>query len=572
MEIGNPFTQFAIILLVVFFISILMRILRQPLIIGYILSGIIVGPFFLNLVKDGSMLNLFSEMGIAFLLFIVGLHLSPKVIKEVGSVAVITGVGQILFTAIIGYFIGIFLGFNPLTAIYIAVALTFSSTIIIMKLISDKDALEKLYGKVSIGFLLVQDFVAILILIVISSIASGDSSNIGNLFLITLVKGVVLLIVLVPISYFILPKFNNFLCKSQEFLFLFSISWGLGLSILFFYAGFSIEVGALIAGVLLSITPYSHEISSKMKSLRDFFIISFFIILGSQMVFGNFSSMILPIVIFALLVVIGNSFIVMLLMGIMRYSKKTSFMAGLTVAQIGEFSLIFIALGVKVGHVSNEILSMITLICLLTIFGCTYLIMYAEGIYQKFSKVLSVFERKEVKEKDIPNKKYQYILLGHNRIGFSIIKTFSKMTKNFLVVDYDPKVVKDLKNYGINAVYGDVDDLDLLEELRLEDASIIVSTIPEKETNELILEVLKRKKSNAITLLTARQISDALELYSSGANYVILPHFLGGEYTSKLIESAKNNKEKYKEEKIKELKILRERIKRGQEHPKIEKD
>jgi Kef-type K+ transport system membrane component KefB len=565
----SPFEQFAIIILIVLGVSFIMRLMKQPLIIGYILSGILVGPFIFNILHGGETLNIFSEMGIAFLLFIVGLHLSPRVIKEVGKVALITGIGQILFTAILGYFVGILFGFSVMTSIYIAVALTFSSTIIILKLISDKDALDKLYGKISVGFLLVQDFVAIIILIVISSIGTGDVSGAKNVFFMTLLKGVIIIAVLAPISYYLLPKFEKFLSKSQEFLFLFSIAWGFGLSILFFYAGFSIEVGALIAGVLLSLAPYSYEISSKLKPLRDFFLISFFIILGSQMVFNDITSMIIPILVFSLLVVLGNPFIVILIMSLMRYTKKTSFMAGLTVAQIGEFSLIFVALGVKVGHISNEILSIITLICLITIFGCTYLIRYSDSLYIKFSGILSAFERKKVHEEKVSREKYKYYLLGYNRIGFSILKSFSKITKDFLVIDYNPDIVEKLKDKGYNAIYGDIEDSEFLEDIGISDASLIVSTIPEKDSNLLIMDVLKRNKSDSIVVLTARQIKEALDLYKHGADYVILPHFLGGEYTSNLIEHARENKKDYDKERKKEIKLLKERLEKGHEHPRV---
>jgi Kef-type K+ transport system membrane component KefB/Trk K+ transport system NAD-binding subunit len=549
-----------------------MRILKQPLIIGYILSGILTGPYFLNLIQDSQIISAFSEMGIAFLLFIVGLHLSPRVIKEVGKVALITGIGQIVFTAIIGYFVGLWLGFPPLTAIYIAIALTFSSTIIILKLITDKDALDKLYGKISVGFLLVQDFVAIIILIVISSIASGTNASAGSVFISTLLKGIGILVVLVPFSFFVLKRLGKFLSQSQEFLFLFSLAWGFGVTLLFLYSGFSIEVGALLAGILLSLAPYSYEISSKLKPLRDFFLLSFFLILGSQMVFADLGSLIVPTIVFTILVVIGNPLIVMFLMGRLHYARKTSFMAGLTVAQIGEFSLIFMAMGVRVGHVSQEILSFITLICLFTIFGCTYLIMYADQIYKVFYKSLAIFERKNVKEKDIILKEYDYILLGYNRIGFSIIKTLAQISKKVLVVDYNPETVALLKRKGIDAMYGDVEDSEFLEDLQIFKSKMIVSTVPEKETNLTIIDVLKRNKSQALTLLTSRQISDALELYEAGADYVILPHFLGGEYTSKLIETAKNDKKVYAKEKLREIKILKERLKEGQEHPKVEKE
>jgi Kef-type K+ transport system membrane component KefB/Trk K+ transport system NAD-binding subunit len=566
----EPFIQFGLIILVVLAVSIIIRLLKQPLIIGYILSGILVGPFFLNLMKSSETINVFSEMGIAFLLFIVGLHLSPKVIKEVGKISLITGIGQILFTSLIGYFIGIMLGFSRITAFYIAIALTFSSTIIIIKLLSDKDNLEKLYGKISIGFLLVQDLVAILILIIFSSLASGI--NAGNFLFSTIIKGLFIIVILIPISYYLLPKLSDFFAKSQEFLFVFAISWGFGLSILFLYTGFSIEVGALIAGIMLSISNYSFEISSKLKPLRDFFLISFFLILGSQMIFIDFSDLIVPAIIFTFLIIIGNPLIVMILMGLFGYSKKTGFMAGLTVAQIGEFSLIFVALGVKLGYITKEVMSFITLISLLTIFGCTYLIMYSETIFNKLSRFLSIFEKNKVKEKEIPEKTYDYVLLGYNRIGFSIIKSFSKITNNFLVIDYNPRVVKELQNEGINAIYGDIDDLEFLEGCKLCKSSVIVSTIPEKETNLLILEVLRRNKKRPIILLTGRQIKDAFELYDAGADYVILPHFLGGEYTAKLIETAKKNNKIYQKERLKELKILKERLRRGHKHPEVERN
>ncbi|MEM4625413.1 MAG: cation:proton antiporter, partial [Candidatus Pacearchaeota archaeon] len=363
------FLQISIAMLIVLVVSFIMRLLKQPLIIGYIVAGIIIGPFLFNLLPDTETLEIFSQLGIAFLLFIVGIHLNPKTIREVGKISLITGIGQVIFTSIIGYFICIALGFSVLTSIYISIAITFSSTIIIMKLLSDKEALDKLYGKISIGFLLVQDLIAIIILIIISSMSNAKGFEIGSLILTIFLKGGIAIIILFPLSYFLLPKLNSFFAKSQEFLFVFAISWGLGISAYFLYAGLSIEVGALIAGILLSMSPYSYEISSRLKPLREFFIISFFILLGAQMVFGSIKNHWITILILSIFILIGNPLIVMILMGIFRYSKNTGFMAGLTVAQISEFSLILIALGVKVGHLTKDILSLVTVVGLITIAG-----------------------------------------------------------------------------------------------------------------------------------------------------------------------------------------------------------
>lgn len=564
------FLGISLVILVVLVISFIMRILKQPLIIGYIISGIVVGPLLLNILPEGETMTTFAEMGIAFLLFIVGLHLSPKVVKEVGGISLITAVGQVIFTISIGFALALAFGFTKTTSIYIAIALSFSSTIIIMKLLSDKDALEKLYGKISIGFLLVQDLIAIAILLVVSSLSGGDS--LSTILTTTLLKGVGLFIVLVPFAIYVLPRFAGFFAKSQEFLFVFAIAWGLGLAALFKYAGFSLEVGALIAGVILSLTPYSYEISSKLRPLRDFFIISFFILLGSQMVFIDITTMIWPAIVFSGLVLIGNPLIVIFLMGRFGYSKHIGFMSGLTVAQISEFSLILIALGVKVGHLSLEITSLLTVIALFTIAGSTYMIMFSDRIYLHLEKFLKVFERKNIKERKVKSKEYKYFLLGENRIGFSIMKTFRKMKKDYVVIDYDPEIIKRLTGDGVSCIYGDISNIDFLDDMNFKKAKLIVSTIPDKETNIILLRHIRRVNKHAIVLVTAHEINETLELYNQGADYVMLSHFLGGDYMSKIIEHAKENRAKYKEHRIDQKKDLKERMKRGHEHPKIDKN
>jgi len=546
-----------------------MRFLKQPLVIGYIISGIILGPFFLNLFPNKDTLEIFSQLGVTFLLFIVGIHLNPKTIKEFGKISLITGIGQFLFTSIIGYFIGILLGFSPLTSLYIAIALTFSSTIIITKLLSDKDSLDKLYGKISLGFLLVQDMIAILIIIIISSFFT--QGNITNIIFINLIKILVIILILSFISYIVFPNLNIFFTKSQELLFVFAISWGIAVAALFSYLGLSIETGALIAGIMLSMSDYSAEITSKLKPLRDFFLIYFFIFLGTQIILGDVSNSLFQILIFSFFVLIGNPLIVMILMGILGYTKNTGFMTALTTAQISEFSFILVLLGIKLGHLNSNVLSFVSLIGIITITASSYMIIYSEKIYSNLSNYLSIFERKKIKENKNKEINYDYLLLGENRIGFSIMKYFLKSKKKYLIVDFNPERVRKLKYQGIKCILGDASDPDFLEDLKIEKSKILVSTIPDKETNLMILGILKEKNSDTISITTARNISDAFDLYKAGSNYVILPHFLGGEYVAKLIENIKENKKEYEIEKQKHIKELKERLKEGHEHPKTQK-
>jgi len=564
--------EIGIIIVITTLIAGVMRLLKQPLIIGYILSGIVVGPYFLNIIRSTGTIDIFSHMGIALLLFIVGLSLSPKVIKEVGKVSSVTGIGQVIFTSLIGFFICRLFGFSTIISIYVAIALTFSSTIIIMKLLSDKDDIGTLYGKISIGFLIIQDLIAMLILMAISSIPDGFSFT--TLVFGTILKGFGLLVILFLVGIYILPNVTKAIAKSQEFLLLFSISWCLALAALFHYLNFSMEIGALLAGITLSLSPYRYEISSRMRPLRDFFIVLFFVLLGSQMVFTNMHQYIPAILSLSIFILIGNPLIVMILMGLLGYTKRNSFLAGLTVAQISEFSLILIALGVKVGHLTNEILSFVTVIGLITIAGSSYMIIYANKIYPHLSKYLKIFEKKGSKvdeHKYHEHDSHDIILFGYDKIGYDLLESFKKIKKKFLVVDYNPETIIGLAKEGIDCRYGDAGDSELLNELNLSKAKMIYSTIPDFDTNLLLINKIRESNKKAIIIVVSHQIDEAIELYDKDATYVIMPHFLGGHHSSTLIEKHGLNINKFLKEKTLHIEHLRNRKNMGHEHPKHER-
>jgi len=565
------FIQLSIIIILVLAVSIIMRLLKQPLIIGYIVSGIIAGPYLFDLIKSEELISPFANLGVAMLLFLVGLNLNPKVIKEIGFVSLITGIGQVLFTSIIGFLILKSLGFTTIVSAYVAIALTFSSTIIITKLLSDKGDLDSLYGKISVGFLIVQDLIAVFILMAVSSFSSGNQTY--SLILETFITGAGLILVVFLIGIYLIPPFTKKIARSQEFLLLFSLGWCLAISSIFYALNFSFEVGALLAGMTLALSPFRYEIGSKLKPLRDFFIILFFVLLGSKMVFTDFSQYLVPIILLSLFILIGNPIIVLSLMGILGYTKRTGFLAGLTVAQVSEFSLILVALGAKLGQLSNEIVSMVAVISLITFAGSTYLIIYSNQIYKFISPVLSIFEKSNTQEKkETLRKNYKAILFGYNRIGFSLIKSFEKIKEDCLVVDFNPETIKKLEERKINSIYGDATDLDFLEDLDLKNVNLIVSTIPEKNTNMLILKNTRESSNQPIIILMAHNIEDALDFYKEGADYVILPHFVGGDHISEVVTKFKYNRKEYQKLKSKHLKSLNERLDEGHSHPKVERN
>lgn len=555
------FIELTFIIAVATLFSILSRILKQPLIVGYILAGIFSGPYFLNILQSSEYIELFSKIGITALLFIVGLHLNPRVIREVGKVSLITGIGQVIFTSVIGFLIAVSLGIERIAAFYVAIALTFSSTIIILKLLSDRGDLNKLYGKIAIGFLLIQDIIAIIILLLIPSFTKvSEQSPIYEIGLLVL-KGAAVLFVLYFVSGHVMPRVSRFVASSQELLFLFSIAWGFGLASLFYTFGFSVEIGALIAGVTLSLTPFAYEIGARLKPLRDFFIVLFFVLLGSQMAFDNIGIFVLPAIILSLFVLIGNPVVVIVLMNLLGFKRRTGFMAGLTVAQISEFSLILAALGFSVGHLSREVLSLVTLVGLVTIVGSTYFILYAEKIYPYVENILKLLELKRAKKREtgVDIEKYDIILFGYDRVGQDFVNAFHKLERPFVVVDFNPLSIKRLQDAGIPNRFGDAEDLEFLGELTLEQVKLAVSTIPDPKTNILLTRKIKSESREAIVIVISHNVDQAEELYKEGATYVIMPHYLGARYASHMITRLGLDINAFKEEREKHLEYLEKR-------------
>lgn len=531
------FIELSLLLVITSLVTLVMRLLKQPLVVGYILAGIIVGPYVLNLLHSHQEIELFSRIGIVLLLFIVGLHLNPKVIKEVGKAAFVTGIGQVIFTSVIGFGIATVLGFARIPALYMAVALTFSSTIIILKLLSDKKDLQKLYAKIAIGFLLVQDLVATVILIGITLVSQASGEVLATTIAITLLKAALILLGLVLLSRWVLPRFLKFVAHSQEYLFLFSLTWGTGLAALFLWAGLSVEVGALVAGVTLSVTPYADEVASRLKPLRDFFIILFFILLGSQLVLGSLGSIIAPAVILSLFVLVGNPLIVLLLMNGLGFSRRTGFLAGLTVAQISEFSLILATLGLQLGHLTQEVVSLITLVGLITISGSTYLILYGESIFSFLDPILqwTEFGAKQKKVRERTGAEFSAALFGFNRVGHDFARTFKELGLRFFVVDFNPHSITYLQRKRLNHYYGDASDVEFLDELPLAELKVVISTVPDMGANSLLIQKLREQNAQVVIILTAPNVKMAKQLYDKGASYVVLPHYLGAEHITQLL-------------------------------------
>jgi Kef-type K+ transport system membrane component KefB len=485
---GYLFYEIAALLVLAAGVGFVGLLLRQPLIVSFIAVGIIAGPSVLDIARSDEHIDLLAHLGIAVLLFLVGLKLDFKLVRTLGPVALVTGLGQVLFTTVFGFLIALGLGLDARTALYVAIALTFSSTIIIVKLLSDKRELDALHGRIALGFLIVQDVVVVVAMIALSAIGVGTGAEEdGSLLSVVRVLGYgvgMLAAVVLFIRYLADPLVER-LSRSPELLVSFAIGWAALLAAVGHYLGFGKELGGLLAGVSLASTPFREAIAARLASLRDFLLLFFFIALGASLDLSALGASVGPAIVLSLFVLIGNPLIVLGIMGAMGYRKRTGFLAGLTVAQISEFSLIFMAMGVTIGHVDDEALGLVTLVGLVTIAASTYMITYSHRLYALFEPVLGIFERRKgAAEPDSgpeSHGRHDVILFGLGRYGLGIAAALRDSGKQILGVDFSPVAVRQARALGYDAVFGDATDPEFLAHLPLNQADWLVMAVPEHD-------------------------------------------------------------------------------------------
>ncbi len=542
---GNPFYEITSILLIATLLGFAGRLLRQPLLIMFLITGIIVSPSYLAIIQSYEYIELLSQLGVALLLFVVGLRLELGYIRTIGPVALATGLGQIAFTSSVGYFISRALGFSSVSAFYTAVALTFSSTIIIVKLLSDKKEIDSLYGRIAIGFLIVQDFAAVVILVALTTLGQGlqHSAEPLDFVLLSAVKGIGLFAGIYLMMKYVLPKLLEKLADSQEMLSLFGIAWAAVLGMISELLGFTVEMGALLAGVSLASTPYRDAIAGRLASIRDFLILFFFVALAARLDWSTAASALGTALLFSAFVLIGNPLIVLIIMGMMGYRRRTSFHAGLTVAQISEFSLILAAMGLELGHISSRIMGIITLVGVVTIFLSTYMIQYSGRLYSLLSDTLKVFERRNPFREETGDVRAgvmepDAVIIGLGPYGRSIAKRLLGYGKQIVGVDFDPWTLHILSGWGAEVVYGDTTDSELYSRLPLKKCKWVVGTVRSDYINSALLSFLRLNRYRGKIALTATSREQAESYERNGAHVVLRPFQDAAQQASELLLEA----------------------------------
>ncbi len=533
----NAFGEFALLLLISAAAGAIAVRLRQPVLIAYIVVGIVVGPAVLGLVSAHDQIDLLAQVGIAVLLFLVGLKLDLQHVRHIGPVALATGLGQLSFTILFGFLLILLLGKSVMEALYVAVALTFSSTIIIVKLLSDKRELDSLHGRIAVGFLIVQDLAVVLAMMAMSALRGADDAAVGQVVVSLIWRIAAAAMLLYVLMRYALPRVVRAMAHSQELLLIFAIAWGTGLAAIGEWAGFSKEAGAFLAGFSLASTSYRDAINARLSGVRDFLLLFFFIDLGAKLDFSTLGGEIWPAAVLSLFVLIGNPLIVMAIMGYMGYRKRTGFLAGLTVAQISEFSIVFVAMGISLGHVGVEALGLTTLVGIVTIALSTYMIIYSQPLYEKLAPWLDLFERKKPYRELVVEHRHRdpdqpdVLVFGLGRYGGRLALGLKEEGIEVLGVDFDPELVREMRRKGLKVRYGDGQDPNFLDELPLAGASWVISTLPDVDSNRLLLDALKERDYAGELAIVAREEGDGLALKQAGVPTVLYPMRNAVDYT-----------------------------------------
>ncbi len=542
-NLDNIFLQFALVLSISCIFGFLLYRLKLPLVVAYLLSGVALSSLSIFSTGHAEIFTFLPELGIAFVLFLIGMELDLRELKTLGIPIIVVSLGQILISSLAGYAIAGALGFTTYEAILMGIGLSFSSTVVIIKLLLEKRDLTSLYGKLSVGILLIEDLVAILVLMVIS--VGSSTFHLGlqqSLPLLTLVvKALGLFLLTYILSKYVLERVFKAVAKSVELLFLTAVTWCFLFTSLAVISGFSVVIGAFLAGVALASSPYHLQIQSKVKPLRDFFVTLFFVYLGLQAKWSDFATNLTPILIFTLYALFMKPIVAFLLVGIFGFRKHTIFQTGINLSQISEFSLVILLVGVQMKLTSPTSLSVMAAVAVSSIILSSIIISFSDKIFRLVKPFISLFEHSSRIHFLEINKEESYeehiIVIGAHRVGGPVVDYLRKSNIPTVVLDFNPHVVDSLRQKGVNVVYGDVGDEDVITILQLEKAKLVLCTATDIEDNEMILAACKKHHMKGTIILRANDLETAQSLKKLGADYVILPEQVSGDF---LVNQLKN--------------------------------
>lgn len=520
-------TDFAIIVVTATAIGFVAKQTGQPTIVAYIFTGLLLGPVFLDIVAEEGIVELMAELGLGFLLFLLGIEMRFDDIQDILRPIVVIAVLQTVLQTALAFAVAWVLGFTLIETVIIALATVFGATPIIVKLLTDKDEITTLPGKIDVGVLIVQDIYLVFLLAMLSAGGLGSITDIGLTMATILVMVSFIAIFSLASSRYLLPRLFRRIADDKDVFFVIGIAWAFLFIVVAEELGLSVEVGAFLAGISLAQLPYSKELEERISPITDFFILVFFASIGLRLAADNLLAYWVEAVIASAVLMVGNFWIMFYLIDREKFSVETSFLGSLNLVQVSEFSLVVGGIAVAQGFVDTDILGYLSLMALLTMTLSTYIINYNHEIYDRVKPWFARFESEEKRDVSLPEYRNHAVAIGYDEITERALPLLKERFGEVVIIDRQTAHIEQLREEGeYEHIYGDFKHSEIRKAAGLKRADFVLSSTVQPELNRRLLEEVPE---GTIVFCEAERIADAEELYDLGAHYVILSTHLTGE-------------------------------------------
>ncbi len=534
-------------------LGLLAHFFRQPLILAYLIAGFFIGPFGMKWVQSQESISVISELGLIFMLFMIGLEIDLKKIVRAGPVILFAGGGQLIGGCLLGILfflaIGLSLGGGKFDALYLCIACALSSTVIIVKVLYEKRELDTLPGRITLGVLVLQDIFAILFLAVQPSLADLQISVV----VLSIARVCVLVATALVLSRYALPRLFHQIARRPELILLGALAWCFLIGEIAEKLHLSREMGSLVAGVSLSTFPYALDVTAKVTTLRDFFITLFFVALGMTIPIPNLTVVGLALIIAAFTVVsrVVTTFVPLYLM---KQGLRASLLPAINLAQISEFSLVVIQTGIAAGHIRTETSSAASFAFVILAVLSTFVMMRSDQITR-----LAIGPLKRLGLRDLDHVHHtdddhggghgearRIVILGFFRAASALLSEIERLNPPVLdqitVIDFNPNVFKTLAARGLHVIYGDISNVDTLLHAGIGKSELIILSVPDSllkgANNEKLVRHVRTLNPTAKIVATADMLADVNDLYAAGADYVTVTRLTDAHELYKVIEAA----------------------------------
>ena len=548
-------SDISLCIVVAWLLALVARLLRQPLIIAYLGAGLLVGPVGLGWIRDRDSITTIAELGLIFLLFMIGLEIDLKKVLGSGRAIVVTGLAQILGGCALGFFFFKWLaprwGGGDLDVVYLTVSAALSSTVIIVKILYDKHELDTLVGRITLGVLVAQDLFAILFLAMQGTLKDPAAGPLIT----SLFRVVVLVATALVSSRYALPVLFRAVAQLPELVLVGALAWCFLMCGLALQLELSKEMGALIAGVALSTFPYALDVTAKVTTLRDFFLTLFFVALGMSIPTPTTQLLLWSLAYSAFL--IGSRLVTVFVpLHAMRLGHRVSLLPAVNLCQVSEFSLVIVALGAKARDVHRLTQGVVAYAFAFLAVVSSYSIVRNEALLRRFSPLLCKLGLRDLGQAhgaaeaqgDKRSKPIQ--ILGFFWTASSLVEEFARHAPELLqeisVIDFNPHVNEELRRRGIPVTYGDISQRDTLLHAGVDRARIILCTIPnallKNTTNLRLVQQLRNINPSARIIAHAELFEEITKLYAAGADFVSVPRLIEAQDLYEVVRAAKEDR------------------------------